>query len=270
MSGSTIILLFGGLTSFLQTQEIQQVQIPVKYKDEDGNTVVQVEAWPFMDVHAVMSYLMDEAKLEVPPKVVHEYWAKSKQYGEPWAQNVQDFSRIPIGIYGDSATVKTVVGSENVIAIFANIVLWRPKSIRWSRFLLFTIAEERCTADTLLVVYRRLTWGANHAWYGYWPTKGPQGEPLQGHAAKVAGTPLTYKFHRFQVTEIRGDWAWQKKIFRFEKCHWSGDSVCPFCDVKQLSGPWEKKFWNIETNTAVIFDLVGFMAHRMPSRRVCA
>ena len=242
-------------------KEVSYVKIPVKFVDEDGATVVKSEPWPVIDIHNILHFLFDDAELHIPEETIHEYWHKSKQFGEAWAQHLSEENYkkfIPIGLYGDSARVRTAFGSENVISIYCNLILWRPRSVRFSRFLVFTIPEERCTATTLTAAFRRIVWSCNHAYSGMFPTGGPFGESLSGKSAQMQGKPLTKQGFQFQVTEIRGDWAWHKKIFKFYKCQWNGDKMCPFCDARGLSNNWEECYWNLENNNHVDFDLPGF------------
>lgn len=216
-----------------------------------------------------MSFLFEEAGVNIPATEIAQYWARSREYGEPFAQDVSNHHRVPIGIYGDSAKVRTTFGSENVMCLFANLVLWRPRSVRWSRFLLCCIPEERCTSETLPAILRRVVWSANHAWHGFFPRQGYRGHNLTGKAARVAGSKLTSRGHQFQVTEIRGDWAWHKKTFRFHQCHWTSlDNVCPFCPAKAESDNSDDLYWNLSAAHDQ-FNLVQFLALRMPPRRVC-
>ena len=122
-------------------------------------------------------------------------------FGEEWAQHISEenyLKFIPIGLYGDSARVRTTFGSENVISVYCNLVLWRPKSVRFSRFLVFTIPEERCTANTLTAALRRIVWSCNHACNGVFPTAGPSGQNLSGKDAQMQGLPLTKKVFSFK------------------------------------------------------------------------
>lgn len=198
----------------------------------------------------------------------HDYWRTSKALGEPWAQKQESETMVPIGLYGDSAKVTTRFGSENILAMFLNIVLWKPRSVRWSRFLLFAIPEERMTSKTLPAFLRRITWSCNHAWYGVHPTTEPNGKPLQGKSAALAGQSLTNNHDRFQVTEHRSDWGWHKKLWKFAKAHWNGEVVCHLCDAKGISEDWQSLYWNIETNNHAEFSTNGFLAHRMPAHDI--
>ena len=78
------------------------MNIPVKCMDANGRTVVSMEQWPIIDVHDTMSFLFREAKINIPSEKLLEYWTRSKQYGEPWAQTVPEnemHRTIPIGLY---------------------------------------------------------------------------------------------------------------------------------------------------------------------------
>jgi hypothetical protein len=243
----------------------------VKYLDANGRTVIKLERWPIVDVHDTMAFLFQEGKIHIPESALLGYWQQSKDVGEEWAQEVSDEEMshlIPIGIYGDSARVDTAFGYEHILAFFANIVLWRPRSVRWSRFLICAISEERLTSATIPAILRRICWSANHAFYGYFPTVGHLGEPLSGAALKRAGQPLTSNLLKFQVTELRGDWSFHKKIFRFYKTQWNGREICHQCTAKGISNCWEEMYYNIETNNHMDFSLAQFLARKMPARQI--
>ena len=251
---------------------VSYIDLPVKYLDADGRPTVRVEPWPILDIHDTLSFLMDEAKISIPPNKLREYWQKSKDFGEPWAQEVASSEMdtlLPIGLYGDSARVDTRFGHEHVLALFCNLILWRPKSVRWSRFLVFAIAEERLTSETLPAVLRRMTWSANHAFYGYFPKEGHLGENLAGAALRKAGQPLTSSGFKFQVTELRGDWSFHKKVWRFgNNTHWNGENTCHLCNAKGISNSWAELYWNIDSNNHMTFTLAQFLAERMPNRKI--
>ena len=205
----------------------------------------------------------------MPAAHVRRYWEESEQRGEPWAQSAESHDFLPIGLFGDGATVRTKVGSEHIVAFFLNCVLWKPKSVRCSRFLITAIPEERMTSSTLVQIMRRITWSCNHAWYGLWPSQGVSGENLVGKAALKAGQPLTSQCHRFQVTEVRGDWSWHKLTWKFHLTHWVSDRICHLCDVRGLSDDWPSCYWNLDSGTHRDFSLQEFLAERMPPREVC-
>ena len=253
------------------TQEISYVDLPVKYMDTNGRPTVVVEPWPILDIHNTMSFLFKEAKIKIPGPKLREYWQRSKAYGEPWAADVPDEEMsftVPIGIYGDSARVHTNFNTDHIMALFVNLILWRPVSVRWSRFLVCAIPESRLTNETINGILRRVTWSANHAFYARFPTTDPLGQPLRGNAARMAGKPLTDQGYKFQVTELRGDWSFHKKIWTWPKVMWNAESICHLCTAKGISNDWDELFWNLEHNNHQDFSLTQYLAHRMPTRRV--
>ena len=250
-------------------QEVHYLNIPVEYKDQHGATVVRSEPWPIIDVHETMHYLVGVGKILVPHSERLKYWRNSRANGEEWAQDTGSELMVPIGLYGDSAKVTTRFGSENVLAMFCNVVLWRPSSVRWSRFLIFAIPEERLTSPALLAFLRRIAWSCNHAFSGKFPVLGVQGEQLTGEARRKAGLPLTPANDRFQVTEYRGDWGWHKKLWRFWRTQWNAENVCHLCSAKGISDNAREVYWNIENNNHQQFDLTSFIANRMPPRDIC-
>ena len=248
------------------------IDIPVKYLDADGKPTVVIEPWPILDIHDTLHFLMDEAEINIPEDRLRHFWQTSKDNGEIWAQEVQPHEMdtlVPIGLYGDSARVDTRHGHENVLGLFLNLVLWRPQAVRWSRFLIFAIAEERLTSATIPTILRRMTWSANHAFFGRFPTEGHLGQNLSGAALKKAGQALTSRSLKFQVTELRGDWSYHKKIFRFgNNTHWNGEYVCHLCNAKGISDFWPELYWNIEENNHMTFTLAQFLGERMPARNI--
>lgn len=220
-----------------------------------------------MDPHSILHYLVGVGKLHVPTFERKRFWQLSKEFGEPWAQEVDSEDIYPIGLYGDSARCATKFGHESILAMFLNLVLWKPRSVRYSRFLLFAIPEERMTSKTLNVFLRRITWSCNHAWYGRFPARDQYGVILAGEAGEVAGKPMS---GRFQVTEHRGDWSWAKKIWRFRDAHWNGKYVCHLCDAQSQCQDHGKLFWaDPDVDTHQEFSVVGFLAHRCPARDLC-
>ena len=255
----------------ISDQDISYVNIPVKYLDVDGKTIIKDEAWPMIDIHNTMGYLFQDGGLNIPSESLVDFWEKSKEFGEEFAQEL-DYNEmsvtVPIGVYGDSARVDFAHGSEHILAFFTNCLLWRPLSVRWSRFLICCISEERLTSATIPAILRRVVWSANHAFSGVYPSVGPKGEALTGNALKRAGQALAGGL-RFQTCELRGDWSFHKKIWRFSgKTHWNGEHVCHLCTAKGISDNVQELYFNIENNTHVEFTLPQFLARRVPAQRV--
>ena len=118
------------------------MSLPVKYLDEDGNAIVRMEPWPIIDPHATLAYLFEDGQLEIPSGDLANYWKLSKEYQEPWAQSMDENEMsctVPIGIYGDSAGVDTAFGSENILALFLNVVLWLHPRVPWTPSIVWAI-----------------------------------------------------------------------------------------------------------------------------------
>ena len=167
----------------------------------------------------------------------------------------------------------TYQGLEKMVGIFVNVPLYRPRSVRCSRWLLCTVQEELLYSHhTLDCIFRYLTWAFNQLYTGKFPTCGPDGEALTGKAASRAGQWVCPKNKlTFQVTEIRGDWLWHKQVFRF-RSSWKGGSNQPVCfKCKAWSkGPVNQLFYNIEENSPLWYTeyptVADFLVEQCPDR----
>ena len=246
--------------------------MPIRNKNA-ANGYEQV-LWPIMDPHAIIAYLFNNAGLNIPTLAVEDFWRKSRAFGEEWALQSEASDRhIPLGLYGDSARVKTEFGGESVAAIFLNLPLWRPKSVRASRFLITTIQEELLFGyHTLNGIWHRVTWSCNQLFFGRHPSLGPKGEQLPEHMADIGGTAICVNNEVFVVTELRGDWSWQKKIFRFKGASWvwTSKNTCHQCSA-QTTGGFEHAYYNVETGSwrGHDFTLPEFLTQRMPDQGLC-
>ena len=195
---------------------------------------------------------------------MREYWDHLRAVGEPYAVHSEaSSSHVPLGLYGDGAKMGAAFATQNIIGVFMNLPLWRPCSIRASRFLLCCISEEQLHKHfTLNAIYRRVVWSCNALWDSRYPDVDQNGDPLTGKEGAQAGKPICAA--RFAVTEIRGDWSWHKKIFRFPKVSWNGRSMCHMCPAKSV-GAWEDRYYNFEGAwNEQMYSLTGFLAHRTP------
>ena len=254
-------------------EAIQTIRIPVKFTDlADGSEKFQIQDWPILDPHSVVSFLFEDAKLSIPQQAIHRYWEHHCRFGEPWAQNTATHGMVPLGLFGDSARASTAFGHVNVAGIFMNIILFRPKSIRLSRYLLFAIEDEKLWGyHTLNTVYRRICWSLRACFQGIHPCYDQYGKELPARLKKVAGSPLTSSHTKFVVTEVRGDWQWHKKFFRFPGVSWNGLSMCYHCRARS-KGQWPDLYWNLGETTTWDhheFTLAEFLEERIPSRGIC-
>lgn len=249
---------------------METVRIPVKYIDlQDGETKFKYEDYPILDPHSIVTFLMESAGLKIPEEHIRQYWQHAAEHGEPFAANV-DHSSVPLGLYGDSARVNTTFGHVNLIGIFVNLVLWCPRSVRSSRFLVFTIAEHKCWKHhSLDLAYRRIVWSINSLMSGAHPDRGPYGEPLPAHLEALSGRRFAY---RYALTEVRGDWQWHKKTFRFHRCAWNGIKICFQCEARSSSQDHRDLYWMYDDNSwdSNHFNFNQFAAERMPPEGISA
>ena len=252
----------------LLNQALEYIKIPVKYDDlETGTEKFRIETWPIVDPHSVVTYLLEKAGLQISKGELYKYWSHAAEFGQKLAQGVSHDTQ-PVGIYGDAARAFTKFSSVNVVGIFFNLVLWKPRSVRMSRYLLFSIPEHQLWKHkTLNTVFRRITWSLNCLHDGFHPQLDQYDQPLPGHLAKLAGKPL----QRCKLTEIRGDWSWHKKIFRFERTSWNGIQMCHHCRAVSQSPDSSDLYWNFHSNNwdDRPFTLEKFINERTPAKDMC-
>lgn len=217
-------------------EEIETVCVPVA--DDKSPRKLKMESFPILYPHRVLTYLFNEVGIEIPPQDVAEYWQHSREMGEPWAIHSPASSQhIPLGLHGDGARLFTQYKFEKQIGVAFNLPLFKPRSVRHSRFVLFTIPNAKLYKNrTMNQVFRVLTWSFNAAFQGLNPSTGPMGGALCGEALRRAGTPLTAGFHKFCLCELRGDWEWHVCIWR-PTSSWVSKNVCFKCGALSSGTP---------------------------------
>lgn len=153
-------------------KELETIRLPVVNKKSPRG--ISVESFPIIHPHRILAYLFDEVGLEVDIARVREFWTHSREFQEPWAVlSPASDDHIPIGLWGDSARLWTVYRIEKQMSITINLPLFRPRSTRHSRFVVFTIPAEKLFKNrTLNGVWRRLTWSINSCFTGLNPFRG--------------------------------------------------------------------------------------------------
>ena len=86
--------------------------------------------------HRIIRFLFDVCGLEFAPSDLPKFWYTAIANGVPGA-DATSRNRVPLGFYGDSAQLLTRVRKEKLTCFFLNLPLFRPRSIRCSRFLLW-------------------------------------------------------------------------------------------------------------------------------------
>lgn len=229
-----------------------------------------MEEWPILFPHDIISYLF-HGGMDFPSESIREYWEHNCRYGEPWAQDSSMHRMIPLGLFGDGVTIKKEFGSQSVVGVVINVVLWRPQSTRFSRFCVFAFpVDKEWKHHTLRVAMRHITWSLNACFEGKFPYLDAYDDPLPPRLAALAGQSLTPQNYRFIVTELRGDWAYHKKLWRFHRTSWNGINMCHQC-AATAKGDVRDLYWNFTTGRwhNAEFSTDDFMTRRIPPTSVC-
>ena len=228
-----------------------------------------------LEPHKVIQYLFDEVGISIPQEAVQRFWDHNHSVNAPWLEGC-DASRnhMPIGLYGDGARCRqqSYKPVEKVFGIFLSLPLWRPKSARFSRWLLFSIDETLLLGrKTLNRVFALITWSINSMFFGRFPRVDMFGQRLP---ADSGGQPLTENGLCFALTEFRGDWSYYKLIFGLNSS-WKGGANVPVCYLCQAfgKGPPANQYYNIDENAhcwGTIYNKVEFLAQEMPNEDICS
>ena len=164
---------------------------------------------PMYDPHAVLEYLFDEVGLQIDHGEIQRYWDEASARGCPWALNEHE-NRIPLKIFGDDCVYDERL--TKAYAIVLSLPLWRPRSARNSRFIIWVQKSTQFVGfEGLLPLLARMVWSLNLAYDRALPKTG----------------------HKFAVCEIGGDWSWNRFFWQFER-HWNSLRPCPFCNVTKF------------------------------------
>ena len=220
--------------------------------------------------HEVLAYCFNEAGYTCSVEERRAYWESAKEAGELWAvSHTGSHTLHPVGLYGDSARLPTNYRQEKITGIFLNLVLFRPRSVRSSRFLLWCGDTKQIFRNrTLNQVFRYIVWSLQFAYIGIHPTHTMGGQPLQ---TPLAGKPLTDGSDCFAVTENRGDWEWHKFTFRFN-ASWVSNDICFRCPAT-ANGPVGMRYYTFDEQSCdwlrQEFCTAQFCARRLPDKNIC-
>ena len=164
---------------------------------------------PMFDPHAILQYLFDEIDLQIPAIEIQRYWQQAKERGCPWAQHETE-DRIPLKLFGDDCVYDE--RQTKAYAIYLSLPLWRPTSARNSRFLIWAQKSSQFAGiQGLQGLLARMVWSLN----------------------LVYDNRLAKSGHRFAVTELGGDWSWNRFFWQFDR-HWNSLYPCPFCNIRKF------------------------------------
>ena len=255
------------------TQEIENVWVPVT--DDKLPAGYRIEKQPMLFPHRVMAYIFNDCQLDLPQAAIEKFWDDAIAGGEQHA-SATSRHRVPLGLYEDAAQLVTKVRIEKLLCLFCNIPIFRPKSIRFSRFLIWScdvsLLYKNRTVNTIL---RWVTWSFNCLYAGTYPTSRPGNRQLEPHEIERAGTWITEKKHQFQVCELRGDWEFHKMIWHF-KCSWKGGvnvGICFRCPAMARSNDPHLLYWDMDDENSTWvrgeFDTIDYISKRHPSQNIC-
>ena len=215
----------------------------------------------------MVSFLFNEIKLTIPPEKVQTYWEHYRQQvAASWAlRHPARDDAIPMGLYGDACKIRQ---GEKMVGIYLNFPLFRPRSIRCSRFLLVALQENvMYKRKTLDCIWRYIVWCMNLLLEGKYPRCDINGQPLQGPQLQRAGTEIV-PGKTFAVSEIRGDWVWMKDCFSF-RSSWKGGSRYPVCFQCEARAIEPHLYYNVQRDSSVWdteYTLTEFLIQQMPSQ----
>lgn len=252
-------------------KEVEMIWVPVT--DDKCPAGYRLEQQPILFPHRIIKYLFDECHVKIPETEIQKFWDHSLLVGEPFANPVSSPGRIPLGFYGDAAQLITKVRREKLMCFWMNLPLFRPRSVRYSRFLLWACDSRSLFLNrTTNAVLRWICWSMNILYDGVNPHSRPGGRELTRAEAQRAGYPVTNGHHLFQVTELRGDWEFHKSVWNF-KSSWVSVQVCFRCPAMTRSDDVGLLYWNADDENSTWaqeeFSTEQYIARRLHSRHIC-
>ena len=242
-------------------------------KNEKARNGISLAQFPIIHPHRILSYIWDEVGIEISPSEIESYWKHARGHKEPWAiHHPASSCHVPIGLHGDSARLWTQYQFEKVTGVFLNIVPFRPRSVRHSRFLVFSCPTAMLLKNrTLNSVWRRLAWSFEACYHGVNPEVGVGGVPLTGNDLSRAGSPLTRSGQAFALAELRGDWEWHRDTWR-PTASWQSNVICFKCPAV-ARGDTPYLYYNYGEQCRWLqeeFGLEQFIARRLKENNLCA
>ena len=193
------------------------VKVPVKVPGDK----VSEEALPVQLPYDIMCHLIQKCNLDLEKTLVDGYWKHLQNVGDSWAWSTQRFREIhgncncwPLGFYGDEAVLSIQNNPGNkILGLTLNCPLFRPRSTRLSRYLLFSVESDKIVSikATLYPVLQVLVDSFNRL--------------------TEEGISGTY----FLVSEIRGDQVFFRQIFR-HRSWWRSKDMCFRCRATAVPG----------------------------------
>lgn len=221
-----------------------------------------------LDPISVVDYLFNEVGVDIPEPMVTSYWNhyRGPRVSAKWAvRHPARSDAIPIGLYGDACKIRQ---GEKMVGIYMNLPMYRPRSIRCSRFLLTAVQEELMyKRKTLDCIWRFVVWRVNLLLEGKYPSCDINGRLLQGPEMLRAGREVVAG-KTFALTELRGDWVWLKDCLSF-RSSWKGGTTYPVCFKCEARAREPHLYYNVQRNSDVwnteYTNVADFLASQMPN-----
>ena len=194
------------------------VKVPVKVPGDK----ISEESLPLQLPYDIMDHLIGKCQLQLQRELVENYWKHLQDVGDTWASSTRRFRTVhgnsncwPLGFYGDEAVLSIQNNPGNkIFGLTLNCPLFRPRSTRLSRYLLFSIESDKIVSVevTLYPILQEIVNSFNRL----------TEEGVQG----------IY----FVVSEIRGDQVFFRQLFR-HRSWWRAKEVCFRCKASTERGP---------------------------------
>lgn len=256
-------------------QEIEKITVPVRNPKDKSSFLL--ETLPIIFPHRLIAYLWDDVGITLSQSDIDGFWAHARSVQDPRLKGFESDNctfRVPLGFYGDEAQLFTQIRKEKWLGLFCDILHFRPRSIRASKFLLFSINCSKLLdkGRTLNSILRTLVWSFNSLHEGVNPSVGAGGRQLLPHQQAIAGLPICRKYPNlcFSVVEVRGDWLFHRQLWRF-KASWTAKQVCFKCPAES-HGPLANRYYNVSEDAFWVshqYTLEEFLEQQLPPRRYC-
>lgn len=201
-----------------------------------------------LNIRSLLVFLFSQNfGVHISEKALHQFWSHATEHFEWGPAHPGRGTHVPLGLYGDSARYTNSAGyAEKLLCITLSLPLYSPKSVRSSRYLIFSIRESLMVdfATTIWPIYSYIMQELNQLFHSGIP--GPQGSV------------------RFAVCEFRGDWAFHADSMALSR-RWNSHSMCFKCPATSIPGPYQY------TNFGELHDFsnVGFFNNCLKPGRLC-
>lgn len=208
----------------------------LNFREEGGD--LEWKGVPMLNILSLVQYLFDQHGIQISSERLHSFWQHAKAF-LPWGSRhpaSAEEAHIPLGVYGDECRYTSASGQlEKMIVITINIVLWRPRSSRNSRFIVCCLRESLSLGRrTLWPLLEYVAWSLNVLYDGR--------KPVTGFKNNIGLTPNVQSTGdddwickdklRFILSEIRGDWSWHISSLGLSS-RWNSRSMCFKCNAQR-------------------------------------